>query len=93
MSLSEFWSDQIKNNIPADPFYAQLDAHIICHTVDGRFDRAEWVGGTQAGISFALADGDVAIDERLGRMQIGDLTLRIIERNEPYQLYIVERME
>lgn len=103
MSLEDFLTEQIRENIPYDPFYAQFDARIIYHTkwvpTSEKFgghhelDRVEWVGGKRTGISFtALAMSDLCLLKlEEGVIYLGELTLNVVAIDEQHQCYVVEQ--
>lgn len=94
--------DEARHAIAADPFYRKLDARIAVSehrdAVLPGDDRltVRWEGGRYAAISFSLVedaikDGYVAINEATGEIRVLHLQLKITERDELRELYVVER--
>jgi len=90
----------VNNNL--DPFYRKLDARIIVSehrnvTLPGDDQMTvRWEGGRYAGISFGLAedaikDGYITVNKATGEIQILALQLKIVERDELHEMYVVEQ--
>lgn len=76
-------------------FYSRIDASIHVHSVNGKIDSFEWIGGTVIGVSWEIYSQTEMRLERVGDewyTSVGEFRLRLLTTDTEHRILIFERV-